>query len=86
MTEEKHDPIDMMGGVSKQLPEQSDWIGAVHVLSDLFSSLEAQMTDVQKAYMIGIGALLYRQGFREMQAGIAASDVMKKMMNGDENV
>jgi len=75
------DPVAMMAELSKQLPEESDWISACHVMADLFDSIRHKLSEEQQAMMIGIGAMIYRQGFREMQAGIAASGVMKKLMS-----
>lgn len=43
------------------------------------------LTDEQRALIVGFGAMAYRQGFEELKAGIGAADVMKRMMKGAGN-
>ena len=83
-TDEDTEPdyLHMMHKVSKQLPEPADWMSAVHVMADVLEELEDVITEEQKALLVGLGAMMYRQGFEEFKAGIGARDVMQKLMKG----
>lgn len=79
------DYLDLMADVSKTLPDEADWMVAVHTMDDILKETESSITEEQRALLVGLGAMMYRQGFREFQSGIGANDVMRKLMKGGDD-
>lgn len=79
------DYLDLMGDMSKKLPEEADWMVAVHTMNDVLSEITGSITEENLAILVGLGAMMYRQGFREFQSGIGAQDVMRKLMKGGDD-
>lgn len=75
------DYFQMIKQLSRNLPPEADWAVAALTLIDLLETGH-NLTDEQRAVIVGIGAMAYRQGFEEMKAGIGAADVMKRLMKG----
>lgn len=54
---------------SEGLPD-GEWIDACQSLADVIAEIGERLTEEHLAILVGVGALMARQGFREMQAGI----------------
>lgn len=59
------------------------FVGALQMLGDLVVKNDATMTDEQKAEMIGVGALLYREMMRAARERKPMSKAMAAMMAAD---
>lgn len=79
------DYLALMTEMSKKLPDEANWMVAVHTMDDILKETEATITEEQRAVLVGLGAMMYRQGFREFQSGVGAQDVMRKLMKKGED-
>lgn len=72
------DYIDQMLKLSKNVPEDIQWEDAAHVLADLLRDGN-NLTEIQRATLVGIGAMLVRAGYREFQAGNGVRMFLNKL-------
>lgn len=72
------DWIDLIEEKSKTIPEDVDWISAIQALTQELETA-ANLTAQQQALLVGIGAMMHRQGFREFQAGTRTSMLFSKL-------
>lgn len=63
---------------AKKLPQDINWEAATHELIDLLESGN-NLTDQQKATLIGAAAMLYQAGLQEFQAGNTAYLAIRQM-------
>lgn len=63
--------LKQMHQLSKSAPEGDFtlWVEACQELADVAAALHGQISEEQFGVLVGVGALMARQGFREMQAG-----------------
>lgn len=65
--------ISAMSRASRKLPDDFLSVGAVQELACLYAKIEPLLTDMQKATVIGCGAMLMHYGKAETIAGIHAA-------------
>ena len=70
--------ISIMTKTSKTLPDDYYMVGAVQLLADLLCDLEPILSHEQLAVLLGIGALMVREGKAEAIAGITAALALQR--------
>lgn len=74
------DWLDLIEEKSKAIPEDVDWISAIQALAQELETA-TNLTEPQQALLVGIGAMMHRQGFREFQAGTQTAMLFNKLKN-----
>jgi hypothetical protein len=70
--------IARMQGMAKALPEDFMFVGAMQNLAQFIALYEDVLDDDQMAVLLGCGALLIREGEKEMRAEIQAMMALAK--------
>jgi glutaredoxin-related protein len=70
--------IAHMQRMSKSLPDDFMFVGAMQNLAQFIADVDAFLTDDQKAVLLGCGALLIREGEKELKAEIQAGLAIAK--------
>lgn len=68
--------MDLIGKLSKTVPTDMTWEGAIHALVTLLET--ATLTEKEQAVITGIAAMMYRQDFQEMQATLTTASIINK--------
>ena len=74
--------INFMVSMSKEVPEDFFMIPAMQEIATLVDRNEDTLLDADKAVLLGIGALLIREGRKEMVAGLQAAFALRRAADG----
>lgn len=73
------DALELILRAEKTAPAGSLWIESAHQLAELIVGAQQRLTAMEVATLIGIGAILARQGRHEFEAGIAGQNIWEKI-------
>ena len=78
----RNEPTDWLAVITKAaktLPEEVSTLEGVMAMEELLKDLQHKITAEQTATLVGIAAILYRQGLEEFKAQGMAHAVLKRL-------
>lgn len=73
------DALDLMLTMRKTIPEEGMWVEACQELAELITTAQTRLSEIELAMLVGIGALMARQGQREFEAGLHTDNFFNRL-------